>query len=171
MVDSATRNYPPGDLRVSDADRDRAVAELSEHFEAGRITADELDERTGRALRARTGKELTDLLADLPRHEDPPAGTVADPGPAGPPGLARKPIPRIIIAVLAIAALIGSHGLAALLLPALVVLLFIRRRARGGWGRDGWRRDGWGRDGWGRDGWRRDGWGHDGWGHDGWDRL
>jgi hypothetical protein len=41
--------------------------------------------------------------------------------------------------VLAIAALIGSHGLAALLVPALVVLLIIRRRARGGWGR-GWDR-------------------------------
>jgi hypothetical protein len=140
-VDSATRDYPPGDLRLSDADRDRAVAELSEHFEAGRLTAEELDERTGRALRARTGTELADLFADLPRHQDPPLGTVADPGPARPPGLARKPIPRIAIAVLAIAALIGSHGLAALLLPALVVLLIIRRRARGGRGHErGWER-------------------------------
>ena len=152
MGDSATRVYPPGDLRVSDADRDRAVAELSDHFEAGRLTAEELDSRTGRALRARTEKELADLFTDLPRHRDPQAGTVTDPGPARPPGLARKPIPRIAIAVLAIAALIGSHGLAALLLPAIVVLLLIRRRARGGWGHDGWGHDGWGRDGWGRDG-------------------
>jgi hypothetical protein len=141
IVDSATRNYPPGDLRVSDADRDRAVAELSEHFEAGRLTVEELDERTGRALRARTGRELADLLADLPRHQEPPAGTVAGPGPARPLGLARKPIPRIAIAVLAIAALIGSHGLAALLLPVLAVLLIIRRRARGGrLGGRGWER-------------------------------
>jgi DUF1707 SHOCT-like domain len=139
MVDSATRDYPPGDLRVSDADRDRAVAELSEHFEAGRLSAEELDDRTGRALRARTEKELADLFADLPRHQNPQAGTVTGPGPAMPPGLARKPIPRIAIAVLAIAALIGSHGLAALLLPALIVLLLIRRRAYGGWGR-GWDR-------------------------------
>jgi hypothetical protein len=137
MVDSATRNYPPGDLRVSDADRDRAVAELSEHFEAGRLTTEELDERTGRALRARTGKELTDLLADLPRHQDPPADNVADPGFAERAGLARRPQARIVIAVLVIAALIGSHGLAALLLPALVVLLIIRRRAHGGRG-SGW---------------------------------
>jgi hypothetical protein len=140
-VDSATRDYPPGDLRLSDADRDRAVAELSEHFEAGRLTVEELDERTGRVLRARTGKELADLFADLPRHQDPQVGTVADPGPARPPGLARKPIPRIAIAVLAIAALIGSHGLAALLLPALAVLLIIRRRARSGRvGGRGWER-------------------------------
>ena len=135
MVDSATRDYPPGDLRVSDADRDRAVAELSEHFEAGRLTAEELDERTGRALRARTERELADLFADLPRHQDPPAGTVTGPGPARAPGLARKPIPRIAIAMLAVAALIGSHGLVALLLPALAVLLLIRHRARGGWER------------------------------------
>jgi len=150
MGDSATRDYSPGDLRVSDADRDRAVTELSEHFEAGRLTTEELEERTGQALRARTEKELADLFADLPRHRDPQPGTVADPGPARPPGLARKPIPRIAIAVLAIAALIGSHGLAALLLPALVVLLLIRRRARGGWDRGGWGRGGWGRGGWER---------------------
>jgi hypothetical protein len=139
MVDSVTRDYPPGDLRVSDADRDRAVAELSEHFEAGRLSAEELDERTGRALRARTGKELADLFADLPRHQDPPAGTMTGQEPAQPPGLARRPPVRIAIAALAIAALIGSHGLAALLLPALVVLLIIRRRARGGRGH-GWER-------------------------------
>jgi hypothetical protein len=33
---------------------DRVLAELSEHFQAGRLTAEELDERSGRALQART---------------------------------------------------------------------------------------------------------------------
>lgn len=60
------RNYPAGDLRVSDADRDLALAELSEHFQAGRLTADEMQERTGQALAARTGKELSAIMADLP---------------------------------------------------------------------------------------------------------
>jgi Domain of unknown function (DUF1707) len=32
----------------------------------GHSAADEFDQRSGRALRARTGKELTALLADLP---------------------------------------------------------------------------------------------------------
>lgn len=68
---TATGNYPPGDLRVSDADRDRAVSELSEAFQAGRITADEFGQRSGQALSARTGKELTDLLADLPLDRVP----------------------------------------------------------------------------------------------------
>jgi len=70
-MDSAARDFPPGDFRVSDADRDRALAELSEAFQVGRITADEFDQRSGQALAARTGKELTALLADLPLHRVP----------------------------------------------------------------------------------------------------
>jgi hypothetical protein len=65
-MDRAGWNYPPGDLRVSDADRDRALFELSEAFRSGRLTADEFDQRSGQALNARTGSELTALLADLP---------------------------------------------------------------------------------------------------------
>ena len=74
-MQTATRNYPPGDLRVSDADRDRAVSELSEAFQAGRITADEFEQRSGQALRARTGKELTALVADLPPGRGPAVRT------------------------------------------------------------------------------------------------
>jgi hypothetical protein len=70
-MDRAGWNYPPGDLRVSDADRDRALSELSEAFQVGRITADEFDQRSGQALGARTGKELTALLADLPLERAP----------------------------------------------------------------------------------------------------
>jgi len=66
-MNTATRDYPAGDLRVSDADRDRALRELSQAFQAGRITAAEFDQRSGQALGARTGSELTVLLADLPR--------------------------------------------------------------------------------------------------------
>ena len=65
-MDGVGRGFPPGDLRVSDADRDRALSELGEAFRVGRITAGEFDQRSGHALRARTGKELTALLADLP---------------------------------------------------------------------------------------------------------
>jgi hypothetical protein len=65
-MDRAGWKYPHGDLRVSDADRDRALSELSLAFQAGRITADEFEQRSGLALGASTGKELTGLLADLP---------------------------------------------------------------------------------------------------------
>ena len=70
-MDRPARDYPPGDLRVSDADRDRALSELSEAFQAGRITADELDQRSGQVLGARTGGELTAPLADLPWDRAP----------------------------------------------------------------------------------------------------
>lgn len=72
-MSSAPRDYPPGDFRVSDADRDRAVAELSRAFQVGQITRDEFDERSGRALGASTGKELAALLADLPPDGAAPA--------------------------------------------------------------------------------------------------
>jgi hypothetical protein len=71
-MDRGGWSYPHGDLRVSDADRDQALSELSEAFQAGRITPEEYDERSGHALRSRTGKELTALLADLP-IQNPPA--------------------------------------------------------------------------------------------------
>jgi hypothetical protein len=65
-MDIPGRDYPPGNLRVSDADRDRALSELGNAVQAGRITADELDERSGQVLSARTARELTAPLADLP---------------------------------------------------------------------------------------------------------
>ena len=74
-MDSPSRNYPPGDQRVSDAHRDHAVSELSEAFQAGRITADEFEQRSGRALSARTGKDLTDLFTDLQKDNVPAART------------------------------------------------------------------------------------------------
>jgi hypothetical protein len=76
-MQTATSNFPPGDLRVSDADRDRAVSGLSEAFQVGRITAEEFGQRSGQALAARTGKELTALLADLPLDRVPAVRTGA----------------------------------------------------------------------------------------------
>lgn len=55
------------ELRVSDQQRERAAHELREHFAAGRITEDELDERVQAAYDARTERELSKLTDDLPR--------------------------------------------------------------------------------------------------------
>jgi hypothetical protein len=63
---TTARDYLVSEQRVSDADRDRALRELSDAFQAGRITADEFDQRSQQALGARTGQDLTALLADLP---------------------------------------------------------------------------------------------------------
>lgn len=54
------------DLRVSDQDRERTAGQLREHFAAGRLTQDELNERVQTAYSARTQNELGKLLEDLP---------------------------------------------------------------------------------------------------------
>ncbi|HET9871587.1 MAG TPA: DUF1707 domain-containing protein [Propionibacteriaceae bacterium] len=58
-------------LRAADAERDRVITHLSDSFAVGRLSADELDQRLDRALRARTRAELQVLLADLPAVEKP----------------------------------------------------------------------------------------------------
>lgn len=60
-------NEPPGpDLRVADAEREQVAAQLREHFAAGRLTADELDEKLGLVYAARTVGEVQAPLANLP---------------------------------------------------------------------------------------------------------
>jgi hypothetical protein len=56
----------PAKLRVADADRERAIEELHEHTVAGRLTAEELEERIGGAYRASTQADLDALRDDLP---------------------------------------------------------------------------------------------------------
>jgi hypothetical protein len=53
-------------LRASDEQRDRAAAEIREHFAAGRLDDDELAERLEAVYRARTQGELRAVRADLP---------------------------------------------------------------------------------------------------------
>jgi Domain of unknown function (DUF1707) len=65
------------DLRASDADRERAVAALRHHAAAGRITLEELDERSERAYAAKTLRELAELHADLPTVATQPTAPAA----------------------------------------------------------------------------------------------
>ncbi|MGI8902082.1 MAG: DUF1707 SHOCT-like domain-containing protein [Solirubrobacteraceae bacterium] len=55
-----------GDLRASDADREQVADRLRRASTEGRLGADELDQRLGAALRARTYGELDAIVADLP---------------------------------------------------------------------------------------------------------
>jgi hypothetical protein len=101
----ATRSVAP-DLRVSDAERDTVVAELGEHFQAGRLDQDEFSERMAKALNSRTGRELSTLMNDLP----PLRETVT--GPMRP---SRRPvylpvlIPLLFVAFL-VAGIAGDGG-------------------------------------------------------------
>lgn len=54
------------DLRIGDTERDAALAQLREHYAAGRLTYDELPGRLDAALAARTRQQLDTVLADLP---------------------------------------------------------------------------------------------------------
>jgi hypothetical protein len=134
-MDTATREYAPGDLRVSDADRDRAVAQLSEHFQAGRLTLEEFDERSGQALRAKTARELTDLFTDLPAAQAGTAGAVAV-------RQARSQLPaaRVVVAAVALSAValvvavlarsgIGHHHGFVVPVPLFVLFFIVRRLA------------------------------------------
>ena len=53
-------------LRASDADRELIAERLRQAATEGRLNADELDERLGAALSARTYGELDAVVADLP---------------------------------------------------------------------------------------------------------
>lgn len=68
----------PGRVRASDAERERVVDQLREHFAAGRLDPEEFTERMEGAFAARYRDELPGLLADLPSggtgHEQTPAG-------------------------------------------------------------------------------------------------
>lgn len=158
-METPTMGYPGGDFRVSGADRDQVIAELSEQFQAGRLTTEELEERTGQALTAKTGRELTALLADLPHNplsSTPGAGArlggggVASGGGAGGSvrggdgglmsglGLAKPAI--IVAAVVVIALMVSGHNFGLVALVPIVIVLFVvkglGRRGGGGMGYD-----------------------------------
>jgi hypothetical protein len=53
-------------MRVSDAEREAAAAELREHFASGRLTQDEMDERLTAVFAAKTRADLNAVFTDLP---------------------------------------------------------------------------------------------------------
>jgi hypothetical protein len=82
-------------IRASDADRERVTARLRDHYAEGRLTSEELDERTSAALHAKTFGDLRRVMTDLP---DPVLVPQAAPGlrPSGPSWMARRRGPRFL---------------------------------------------------------------------------
>jgi hypothetical protein len=62
------------DMRVGDAEREAAAAELREHYASGRLTLDELNERIDKAFAAKTRGDLNVLMTDLPSRRSEAAG-------------------------------------------------------------------------------------------------
>jgi hypothetical protein len=128
-VNATTRNHLPAEMRASDSDRDAVVSDLSEHFQAGRLTAAEFDERMGQALAARTWGELRGLLADLPAARPAPQAASLTAPPRVSSGHSAPPLIAVLIGIGITAAVVtnvshGRWGFIWLLIPA----LFIARR-------------------------------------------
>jgi hypothetical protein len=95
------RAVTPNVLRIGDAERDAAAADLGEHYVAGRLTIDELHERLGAVFSAKTYGQLARVMADLPGARRPaPMPRAAWAGPYSPPsgfppsrGERRQPTP------------------------------------------------------------------------------
>ena len=134
-------------IRASDADRDRVTARLQEHFAAGRLTRDELDERIAAVLHAKTFGELRPPLADLP--EPVPAPRAALTQRAGGPWPARRqhhglaPLFQLLLVAAVVLSPAGWVALAffkvvlifwlVLMLAGVLVAGRIRRRLRRDW--------------------------------------
>jgi hypothetical protein len=134
-MDDQTGSYQRGDIRVSDAERDQAVAALGEHFQAGRLTQEEFDDRSGRALQARTGRDLSELFTDLPGQAAPEPWA----GPAAPPvarsgGRGALPTVRFVLGVVIVAIiasnLLGHNHDNAWLVPVIILSFVLLRLSR-----------------------------------------
>ena len=127
-------SFPSGHLRVSDAERDRAISDLSEHFQAGRLTMEEFEERSDQAVHAKTYADLAVLFHDLPRIKRPVV-----------PAPDRRPAPRsssrlgplvatLVSALVAVAVSLLSvaepHHRFVVVVPIILWLLVVRRLVR-----------------------------------------
>jgi hypothetical protein len=125
MEASMTMNDRDDRIRAADADRERVIARLRDHFAEGRLTRDELDERITGALNARTFGDLRVLMADLPEPTPALAQARTLPRPAGGPAFVRRG-PRLLpLAMLfLLVATLGSGGGFVFLALFQVVLVF-----------------------------------------------
>ena len=108
-------------MRIGDADREAAVALLSEQYALGRLSKEEFDERSDAAWSARTNGDLAPLFIDLP------VGRAA----AAPPPMRRRrrphlPAPLMAVLVVLVAVTVLTHLPVVLL--ALVLWCFVARR-------------------------------------------
>jgi hypothetical protein len=124
-----------GGYRAGDADRNRTADLLKEAHAAGYLTLEEVDERLGAALTARTRGELDRLVADLPPEWR--AGQERGRQPAGPPR--QRPalppeaawlLPLLVVLAALVALAVVSRGFF-FPWPLLWIFFACGRRARG----------------------------------------
>lgn len=101
VIDARQRDpVPSTPIRIGDAERDEAVSGLGDHFAAGRLTREELDDRIDKAMQAKFTTELDPLFADLPKVDREPVRT----GPGR--GVPRAGSPLFLIFPLLMVALV-----------------------------------------------------------------
>jgi hypothetical protein len=102
-------------VRIGDAERDEALDKLGEHFAAGRLTREELDERTDQAIAARFDRDLEPIFRDLPDGAPAARAVAVRPRPVLPVRPQRAALSAVAMAlvpllVLAVVASIVLHG-------------------------------------------------------------
>ena len=119
-------------LRIGDAERDRAIAALGDHFAEGRLNAEEFDQRVDQAIKARFNEDLEPLFVDLPRTPEPNT----EPGSNRRPDahLAWSPViwfaPLIVICALVAAVILSAPWLVWMFLWVFLITGFFRHRRR-----------------------------------------
>jgi hypothetical protein len=61
-----------GGRRIGSAERDLAIEQLQQHYQAGRLTPEEYEDRSVRASKASTWGEIAPLFTDLPEPRPGP---------------------------------------------------------------------------------------------------
>ena len=116
-------NQPDPRLRISDADRERAMADLALHYADGRLDHEEYDERLDAIWTARTRADLALLFSDMPRPQ--PQQTRAPARATGPSGR-RFRLPFLpVLALLIALSIITEAPLWLLIFP---LMFFMGRR-------------------------------------------
>lgn len=126
------------EIRIGTAEREQALAALSQHFSDGRLTVVEFDERSGQIAAATTRGQLDEVFSDLPSLTPSPPSKVS-PEPADVDG--EKTWRNTVMAVIPFVALalffvvpIDNSWLFFLLIPATAAILFGGRDGRKGRG-------------------------------------
>jgi uncharacterized protein DUF1707 len=122
-------------IRLSDAEREEAAADLGEHFAQGRLTADEHAERLEQVWSAKTRGEVAPIFRDLP---SPYAAIAASPPVGGEDrywnaGIRpfRRGVPAPLLVVLAVLIAVSVMAHFPLFLLGFGVLWFVVLRHRG----------------------------------------
>lgn len=134
-------------LRIGDAEREHAAADLGEHFVQGRLSAEEHADRLERVWSARTRADLAPLFADLPGRFGPvaaPATGTARRATYWSGGVAPfrrgRPSPWVLVLAVLLGVTVVTH--VPVILVGGLVLLFVLTRHRGPACHRNWSRSG-----------------------------